>query len=299
VRFQDATQALADQGYDVFVEVSAHPVLTSALQETLDTARPGAAVVGTLRRDQGTLVRFLTSAAEAYVRGAGVDWQAVAARRGGQRVPLPTYPFQRRRYWLDATVDQPGTAAAALTLPAQIEPPAPVDLRSRLAGLTEQERRQKLHDLVRAETAIVLGHVEGEDAVAAHRAFREIGLDSLTAVDLRNRLGAAAGVKLPATLVFDYPSPDAIAGYLAAELAEGDGPDRFPSAAASLDYLEAALSAAAEEASPEHARLLARLHELAGRWPGGRPQEHAPGPDLDEATDEELFDLFDRKLESR
>jgi acyl transferase domain-containing protein len=306
VRFQEATEALANQGYDVFVEVSAHPVLTSSVQETLDAVRPGAAVVGTLRRDQGTLGRFHTSAAEAYVRGAGVDWPAVHARRGGRRVPLPTYPFQRRRYWLDPTPDQQGATTAAPALPTEIEPPPPADLRSRLAGLTEQERRQRLLELVRTETAIVLGHQEGDFAVAAQKAFREIGLDSLTAVDLRNRLGAAAGIKLPATFVFDYPSPEAVAGYLAAELAGAGDAVRFPSAAASLDYLEAALSSSAEGGpDPERTELVARLRSLAERWAAGAllpgdagPAGGAPGLNLDEATDEELFDLFDKDLES-
>jgi acyl carrier protein len=158
---------------------------------------------------------------------------------------------------------------------------------------------------VRTETAIVLGHREGDFAVAAQKAFREIGLDSLTAVDLRNRLGAAAGVKLPATFVFDYPSPEAVAGYLAAELAGAGDAVRFPSAAASLDYLEAALSSSTEGGpDPERTALVARLRSLAERWaagarpPGGPGPGGEPGLNLDEATDEELFDLFDKDLES-
>ncbi|WP_344316606.1 type I polyketide synthase [Actinoplanes couchii] len=81
----------------VFIEVSPHPVLTAPIQETVGT---DAVVLGSLRRGDGTPARMLTSLAEAYVRGVTVDW--TAAIPAAAPVPLPTYPFQRSRYWLDA-----------------------------------------------------------------------------------------------------------------------------------------------------------------------------------------------------
>ncbi|WP_369826368.1 type I polyketide synthase, partial [Kitasatospora sp. MBT66] len=103
VRFEAAVRSLVQQGHEVFVEVSPHPVLTMALQDTAEAT--GAAeppvVVGTLRRDDGGLPRALRSAAELWVEGVAVDWSAVYAGTGARPTALPGYPFQSRRYWLE------------------------------------------------------------------------------------------------------------------------------------------------------------------------------------------------------
>ncbi|WP_268874152.1 type I polyketide synthase [Streptacidiphilus melanogenes] len=95
--------------------------------------------------------------------------------------------------------------------------PGEPELVARLAPLPVGEQRQALLDLVRRQIAAVLGYA-GAEAVDAERAFKELGFDSLTAVELRNRLTTGTGLRLPATLIFDYPNPTALSGHLRDEL---------------------------------------------------------------------------------
>ncbi|MGX1115707.1 NAD(P)-dependent dehydrogenase (short-subunit alcohol dehydrogenase family)/acyl carrier protein [Streptomyces ambofaciens] len=101
---------------------------------------------------------------------------------------------------------------------------ADTGVRERLAGLPATERTYAITDLVRATVAAVLGHADGS-SVESGRSFQEAGFDSLTALRLRNRLGVATGLQLPATLIFDYPTPAAVAELVYAELfGEDTGP---------------------------------------------------------------------------
>ncbi|MBW0275541.1 hypothetical protein ATM97_19130 [Nocardia sp. MH4] len=106
-------------------------------------------------------------------------------------------------------------------------------LRTRLAGTPEGERPGVLVEIVRGQVATVLGH-QDLNAVAADKAFSELGFDSITAIEFRNSLKAVTGLPLPATLVFDYPTPQALADYLAAEFA-GTGQDVAVTASRSAD----------------------------------------------------------------
>ncbi|MFD7896773.1 type I polyketide synthase [Streptomyces sp. NPDC059743] len=113
VRMEEATRALLADGHRVFIEVSPHPVLAAPIQETQETqetqgtqgaqetkeSAAGAVVLGSLRRDEGGIRRFLTSLAEAHVHGTPVDWRTAFPEGAHEPVDLPTYAFQRRRYW--------------------------------------------------------------------------------------------------------------------------------------------------------------------------------------------------------
>ncbi|BCB89378.1 phenolphthiocerol synthesis polyketide synthase type I Pks15/1 [Phytohabitans suffuscus] len=110
VHFEKATRALLDAGHTTFVELSPHPVLALALQGTATAAGRDVVALGSLRRDEGGLDRFFTSLGEAYAHGVPVDWSAAVA---GRRVPLPTYAFQGRRFWLARGTADAGDVTAA------------------------------------------------------------------------------------------------------------------------------------------------------------------------------------------
>ncbi|MEU5684057.1 type I polyketide synthase [Streptomyces venezuelae] len=115
VRFDRATRAVADAGHHVFVEVSPHPVLTNAIEHTLEERADGteAVVTGTLRRGEDGREQLLTALAEVFVNGTAVDWSRTF--EGGRAVDLPTYAFRRQRYWLDAPEHTGDASGVGLT----------------------------------------------------------------------------------------------------------------------------------------------------------------------------------------
>ncbi|MEW1639700.1 SDR family NAD(P)-dependent oxidoreductase [Streptomyces sp. NPDC093801] len=135
VRFEEATRALAAEGFRFFVEASAHPVLAVGVEQTLDDAGADAVAVGTLRRGEGGLARFHRSAAEAFVAGAGVTWRTAFPDPEGPFTELPTYAFQRQRYWLDtpAETDAASTSDHPL-LDAVVDLPADAGTGGLAAG---------------------------------------------------------------------------------------------------------------------------------------------------------------------
>ncbi|MFG2932877.1 type I polyketide synthase [Streptomyces achromogenes] len=167
--------------------------------------------------------------------------------------------------------------------------------RDRLAPLADPERDRALLELVRTHVAAVLGHPSPE-SVEPGRAFQEMGFDSLAAVELRNLLAGATGLTLPATLVFDQPTPTTLAAHLKTALVPGPA-DRARSALAELDRLEAALHALPDE-DGSHARVTARLEALLRDWQDTHGRHAAPGApaDFGDASDEELFARIDNEL---
>ncbi|MFJ4617068.1 SDR family NAD(P)-dependent oxidoreductase [Streptomyces sp. NPDC088812] len=299
VRFAPVVRDLVDAGHTVFVEVSPHPVLAGSIQDTVEAAdADGVVVTETLRRDHGGLDRFLASAAVVHARGVPVDWSPAFAGLRPGRAELPTYAFQRRRFWLDSGTNPVGPLAREGGDPVGLgddgtEPEASDAPAARLAALGPAERAEALTDLVRRQTADVLGHDDVHE-VGADRAFKELGLESLTAVDLRNRLAAALDRRLPATLVFDHPTPAAVAAHLATLLPAADA--AHPGSAHDALALLERIAPDVTPSDPGGRELVARLRALAARW-GDDARETGDGPtddiDLESATDDELFELMD------
>ncbi|MFF4402932.1 SDR family NAD(P)-dependent oxidoreductase [Streptomyces sp. NPDC001480] len=170
----------------------------------------------------------------------------------------------------------------------------------RLAGLPRTERELAVLTLVRSRAAAVLGFPD-ERAVDAERGFLEIGLDSLTAVELRNQLGAATGLKLAPTLLFDYPTPTELAQYVLSALeqridAAGGAPQHPGSLTDELDRLEERLAHLADETERNAAGT--RLREVLTRL--GLRSEVSGGPlsdKIESSSDDEIFDFIDNELE--
>ncbi|MFE3197954.1 type I polyketide synthase [Embleya sp. NPDC059237] len=199
VRFGEVIEDLMRVRGSVFVEVSPHPVLAVAMAETADALAASPVLSGTLHRDDGGMGRVLAASAELYVRGVPVDWTACFAAARPRRIALPTYPFQRRRYWLTPPAD---------TTPAHANP-----------RTGELDSESAVRKLVCAETAALLSTPDApvtgaELAARSTETFKALGFESSMAVRLRNRLTTAAGVRLPATVAFTYPTPQALARHI-------------------------------------------------------------------------------------
>ncbi|WBC15801.1 SDR family NAD(P)-dependent oxidoreductase [Micromonospora sp. WMMA1998] len=162
---------------------------------------------------------------------------------------------------------------------------APKALRDRLAAAGTVERERTLLDLVRAAAATVLGH-RTPAAIRAGRGFLDLGFDSLTAVELRNRLTAETGLTLPTTLVFDHPTPAALAAHLGRELLPAGPADPVTDG---IDRLARLLDAVPDDRRA--ADVTRRLEDLLSRWRGGATTP-PPADDLAAAGEDDIFAII-------
>jgi NAD(P)-dependent dehydrogenase (short-subunit alcohol dehydrogenase family)/acyl carrier protein len=218
-----------------------------------------------LRRDQTTVVV------------ASVDWSKFAALFTIARPsPLLLGLAEVQQVLAEARVARAADLAVSQAL------------LTRLAGVEPAQARAVLSDLVRAEAAVVLGEQAG---LSSSQAFQDAGVDSLAAIDLRDRLIKATGVVLPDTVAFDYPTPDALAGYLYGELL-----DTFGSVSQVMRKLDevAAMVMALRGSGVDGERVSARLRTILQTVPDRDLEPEAERPES--VTRDNIYDLIDQEL---
>ncbi|WP_443072859.1 type I polyketide synthase [Streptomyces sp. NBC_01439] len=244
---------------------------------------------GLTELDPGLAVAALQGVLERGESGIGVvdaDWAELAPSfTAGRTSPLIGGVPEAQRA---LTADRPRGGAPSAADAARFT--------EHLAGLTASEQRRAVLDLVRGQVATVLGH-DSPEAVPPTRAFKDMGFDSLTAVELRNRMNTATGLKLPATLLFDFANSAALAEQLHEALvvpADGAGSG---SVAAELDRLEALVASLAPE-EIERTKVTTRLQALLTRLNEANATQEAAAVahQLKAASADELFDFIDKEL---
>jgi acyl transferase domain-containing protein len=209
VRFAAITDRLRERGAGTVLEVGPDAILTPLMARSATAGSPEA--VPTLRADQPEPAALLTALARLHARGRTVDWSPVVDPAGA-RADLPTYAFQRRTYWLEPHPSMVERRPVA-EVPAEPETPD----RERLAAAPAGDRPALVRGLVRELAAEVMG-VDAPSQVPVDVPIMELGLTSLMAVDLRNRLAAATGLELPAALLYDHPTFEAVIAHVSGRM---------------------------------------------------------------------------------
>jgi acyl transferase domain-containing protein len=282
VRFADGVRTLHEQDVNIFLEIGPKATLLGMVrlvneENSISTEGTATCYLPSLRESQNDLQQMLTSLGELYVHGIEIDWDSFNQGYQGRKVVLPTYPFQRQRYWLPdskfaqnqsaqsfemSSASNPLLQAQGSTSPQnlsttstslmkylkagdvhslvalldserKLSPTERIALPSILKHLVEEQQRQAtstptgqtllqkisqtsdeeryeiLKNLIESEIKPILGSVPADE-----QRFSDLGIDSLMAVELRNKLRSATGLELPVAVVFDYPTINQLARFL-------------------------------------------------------------------------------------
>ncbi|MEV0708655.1 type I polyketide synthase [Nocardia aurea] len=261
VRFADTVATMRALGVGVFVEASADAVLAPSISAGLDQADGAVAVIPTLRRGRDEIATTATAAATVFTNGHHVDWAEIVPP--ARRIQLPTYAFQRKRYWIDlparstepaateisdvtdpadgvagptvrvnsdvvvASVRSHETELVTATTRPDVVPATPATGAAWVNAPVEPAGATIAHsalaETVLGTTAAVLGYAD-PSALSSDRTFKELGLDSLGASELARGLSGELGIRIAATAVYDFPTPAALTAHLDARLS-GTAPD--------------------------------------------------------------------------
>ena len=248
VRFADSIAALRANGMRVFLEVGPAPVLTGMARQCAGESQ--IVWLSSLRRDREASAEMFSSLGMLYTLGLNPEWQRVESGQR-RRLSLPTYPFQRQRYWMDAGVKKsPAPARApevagvsiaadlsqpkgAKTTPPEKPPLEPsssqseVDFAVKLRATSPADRRQILQPFIREQVVRVLA-LDASHPIDTGQPLHDLGLDSLMALELRNALANGVKHTLPATVLFTHPSIDALTQYICSDVLGTEEAVRVP-----------------------------------------------------------------------
>ncbi|MFI2200530.1 alpha/beta fold hydrolase, partial [Streptomyces sp. NPDC020192] len=265
-RFTDSLHHLSQNGVTTLLELGPDTTLTALARTTLEHTQATAV----LRKNTPEPEALRTALAELWTHGTPVTWPTTT----GRPLDLPTYPFDHQHYWLDAT---PGTSAVSVRpTPFEADGVQPA-FAERIDGLSAGERLDAAEELVRETIALVLGFADCEE-VDASTPFIKLGIDSLTAVELRRRLGEFTGLAIPAVAVFEHPTTHALAEYLVEALDAAPTvvhPVERATAADSLSDLFVRACGQGDFAEAHHLAL--RLAEYRRTFEGELDEAQSPG----------------------
>jgi acyl transferase domain-containing protein len=246
VRFLDAVRGLHERGVRAYVELGPGGVLSAAARDCLGPDAADALLAPALRRGADDVRSVTRAVGDLHAHGHDVDWHGVFAGLPVRRVPLPTYAFQRERHWFDAT-------------------PAPARTSTVESAVEGVGDRARVERVVREQVALVLGHA-GADSVDPGTSFRELGLGSLTTVELCDRVNQALGTAVPAAALYDHSTAAALAAHLIADAPRADAHQESAQRESTQRESAQRESAQQESAAPDEPIAIVAM---ACRYPGG------------------------------
>ncbi|AFZ28189.1 polyketide synthase family protein [Cylindrospermum stagnale PCC 7417] len=237
VRFAEGLETLHRQGVEIFVELGPEPILLGMGRHCLPSEY--GTWLPTLKREQSDWQGLLQALGQLYVRGATIDWDGFHRDYAHRQVEVPTYPWQRERYWIDVPQTQPlresgidGELVATTEdfqvkgasyepLPQQAEKKEReetlLNLVEQLKATEKEQRKALLIAHIQSLLSQVLGDKQ-ERAFSLSQGFFDLGMDSMTSIELRNRLQNSLGISLSSTLFYKYPTVEALVHYLIQDL---------------------------------------------------------------------------------
>jgi acyl transferase domain-containing protein len=218
VRFFDGMRWLMRNGSSALVELGPGGVLSALGQACLGDTE-SATIVPMLRKGLAEPDSVLLGLGALEVVGRTVNWRTVLGDQGDCHVALPTYAFDRRRYWVESDVSQirrDGGLEAGT--PDREDAVISTEFLEGLAALPDTKKSSTATELVCRHAAAVLGH-SGPEAIDPRKTLLELGMESLGVVELRKRLISATSIDLAPTALVDHPTPVDIAHHIVSELA--------------------------------------------------------------------------------